>query len=121
MDAELGNENHNLGFRVLGFRVKGLGSATTSCKSPERIEKKDMGGCQNDGPFLDPYYNTAPKIQGTQKGTIILTTTRMITKAGRLRLGSRRSEASKGGSANERSRGAWATGWTPTGHGAEFG
>ena len=21
-----------------------------------------MGGCQNDGPFLDPYYNTAPNI-----------------------------------------------------------
>ena len=20
----------------------------------------DMGGCQNDGPFLGPYYNTAP-------------------------------------------------------------
>ena len=26
------------------------------------------GGCQNYGPFLDPYYNTAPNIQGTQKG-----------------------------------------------------
>ena len=34
-----------------------------------------MGGCQNYGPFLDPYYNTAPNISGTQKGTIILTTT----------------------------------------------
>ena len=22
----------------------------------------DMGGCQNDGLFLDPYYNTAPNI-----------------------------------------------------------
>ena len=21
-----------------------------------------MGGCQNYGPFLDPYYNTAPNI-----------------------------------------------------------
>ena len=31
-----------------------------------------MGGCQNYGPFLDPNYNTAPKIWGTQKGTIIL-------------------------------------------------
>ena len=30
-----------------------------------------MGGCQNYGPFLGPYYNTAPNIQGTQKGTII--------------------------------------------------
>ena len=36
-----------------------------------------MGGCQNSGPFLDPYYNTAPNIQGTQKETIILTTTPM--------------------------------------------
>ena len=33
-----------------------------------------MGGCQNHGPFLGPYDNTAP-IQGTQKGTLILTTT----------------------------------------------
>ena len=36
-----------------------------------------MGGCQNYDPFLDPYYNTAPNIQDTQKGTIILTTTHM--------------------------------------------
>ena len=34
-----------------------------------------MGGCPNYGPFLGPYYGTAPNIQGTQKGTIILTTT----------------------------------------------
>ena len=26
-----------------------------------------MGGCQKYGPFLDPYYNTAPNILGTQK------------------------------------------------------
>ena len=38
-----------------------------------------MGGCQNYGPFVDPYYNTAPNIQGTQKGTIILTTTHIYT------------------------------------------
>ena len=35
-----------------------------------------MGGCQNYGPFLGPYYykgvNTGPNL-GTQKGTIILT------------------------------------------------
>ena len=36
-----------------------------------------MGGCQNYGPFLGPYYNTAPNIVGCQKGTIILTTTLM--------------------------------------------
>ena len=23
---------------------------------------KHMGGCQNNGPFLGPYYNTAPNI-----------------------------------------------------------
>ena len=34
-----------------------------------------MGGCQNYGPFLGPYYNTAPIILGTQQGTLILTTT----------------------------------------------
>ena len=34
-----------------------------------------LGGCQNYHPFLGPYYNTAPIISGTQKGTIILTTT----------------------------------------------
>ena len=27
-----------------------------------------MGGCENYGPFLDPYYNTAPNTEGTQKG-----------------------------------------------------
>ena len=37
-----------------------------------------MGGCQNYGPFLGSYYNTAPIIQGTQKGTLILTTTHII-------------------------------------------
>ena len=36
---------------------------------------RHMGGCQNYGPLSDPYYNTAPNIWGTQKGTIILTTT----------------------------------------------
>ena len=36
-----------------------------------------MDGCQNYGPFLDPYYNTALNVWGTQKGIIILTTTQM--------------------------------------------
>ena len=36
-----------------------------------------MGGCQNYGPFLGPYCNTAPNIWGTQKGAIILTTSHM--------------------------------------------
>ena len=34
-----------------------------------------VGCCQNYGPFLGPRYNTAPSIQGTRKGTIILRTT----------------------------------------------
>ena len=39
-----------------------------------------MGGCQKYGRqkygrFLGPEYTTAPSIQGTQKGTIVLTTT----------------------------------------------
>ena len=38
-----------------------------------------MGGCQNYGLFLDSDYNTAPNIQGAQKGTIILTTTPVYT------------------------------------------
>ena len=37
-----------------------------------------MGGCQNHGPFLDPYSSAAPHVQGTQKGTIILTTTHIL-------------------------------------------
>ena len=37
-----------------------------------------MGGCQNQGPVLGPYYNTAPNIYGTQKGTLILTTTYIL-------------------------------------------
>ena len=36
-----------------------------------------MGGCQIYGPFLDPYYHTAPNIEGTQNGIIILATTHM--------------------------------------------
>ena len=36
-----------------------------------------MGGCQNYGPFLGPYYNTAPNIWDIQTGAIILTTTHM--------------------------------------------
>ena len=36
---------------------------------------KSMGGCQNYGPFLDPYYHTTPNIRVPQKRIIILTTT----------------------------------------------
>ena len=37
--------------------------------------QKHVDGCQNHGPFLDPYYSTAPNIQGTQKGITSLTST----------------------------------------------
>ena len=58
---EIGPQNHN-GDSLLGHTA---------------IIVVYMGGCQNYGPVLGPYYNTAPTIFGTQKGTIILTTTRM--------------------------------------------
>ena len=38
--------------------------------------------CENYGPFLGPYYNAAPTIYGTQKGTLILTTTHMLFSKG---------------------------------------
>ena len=34
-----------------------------------------IGGCQNHGPVLVPSYTTPPNIKGTQKETIILTST----------------------------------------------
>ena len=37
----------------------------------------DMGGCQNYGPFLGTQNIRCRTILGTQKGTIILTTTRI--------------------------------------------
>ena len=45
------------------------------------LEAFHMGGCHNYGPFLGPYYNTAPNIsifKGTQKRTTILTTTHIF-------------------------------------------
>ena len=36
-----------------------------------------MGGSRNYDPFWGPYHDTAPNIQGTQRGTIILTATHM--------------------------------------------
>ena len=41
------------------------------------MRKIEIGGCQNYGPFLGPYYSMAPNISGTQEGTIILTTTQI--------------------------------------------
>ena len=74
--------------RILAFQIK-----EDSVDSP-------WGGCQNYGPFLDPYYNTAPTIWGTQKGTIILTTTYVVLRAlvpglSHARSGLRRIEASR--------------------------
>ena len=45
-----------------------------------------LGGCRNVGPFLDPYDNTAPNIQGTQKGTLVLTTTHISLEESRSEL-----------------------------------
>ena len=42
------------------------------------VIKAHMGGSQNSGPFLGPCNNAAPNIQGTQEGTLILTTTHMV-------------------------------------------
>ena len=39
-----------------------------------------MGGCQNYGPFLGTLNNRCRTIIGTKKGTIILTTTHMLSK-----------------------------------------
>ena len=44
-----------------------------------------MAGCQNYGPFLGPYCNAAPSIQGTQKGTTILTTTHVFVELSGIR------------------------------------
>ena len=40
---------------------------------PVQVVRK-LDGCQNYGPFLVPYYSTAPHIWGAQRETIILTT-----------------------------------------------
>ena len=52
----------------------------TSCLSGSPGELKDslcdyMGSCQNYGPFLGTLNNRCRIIIGTQKGTILLTTT----------------------------------------------
>ena len=50
----------------------------TKSRSPSLHVPRGGAGCQNYGPFSDPYYKRAPNIKGTQKGTIILTTTHML-------------------------------------------
>ena len=51
-----------------------------------------MGGCQNYGPFLGPWYNTAPSLYGTQNGTLILTTTHVKTRVSAPFVGARQNE-----------------------------
>ena len=50
------------------------------CYSHQALTKTlvHMGGCQNYGPFLGPQYSRAPSISGTQKKTIVLTTTHIV-------------------------------------------
>ena len=45
---------------------------------------EDMGGCQNYGPFLGTLNIRCRTILGTQKGTIVLTTTHMKDKGFRV-------------------------------------
>ena len=47
-------------------------------KHSQELGLLDMGDCQNYGPFLAPYYSTAPNIWGTQKGIIIVITAHML-------------------------------------------
>ena len=56
-----------------GFRVQGLGFRGA----------QDLGGCQNYGPFLGTLNIRCRIIIGTQKGTIILTTTHLQAEPSR--------------------------------------
>ena len=101
------------------FDQNGRLAATAPFKSPERIEKKD-----NIEPLYIYIYVYMPQYITHIDIYIYIHTplniTPMITKAGRLRLGSRRSEASKGGSADERP-GCMGHRLDAHRHGAEFG
>ena len=52
-----------------------------------RTEPRLYGWLLKYGSFLDPYYNTAPNIQGAPKGTIILTTIHMSCSLNSLKRG----------------------------------
>ena len=57
-------DNHpytNIVQRVLGANPVLNSHSTTAQKGIEKYFCH-MGGCQDYGPFLDPYYNTAPNI-----------------------------------------------------------
>ena len=72
-----------------GFRERALAAPVLVLASAGRIQKEDMGGCQNDGLFLTPDYKTAPSISGAQNRTIILTTThvRLYRRGQQIRTG----------------------------------
>ena len=60
-------QGFNVKLRVLfGFWVSGIRGSGTVTLNP-KLHRIYMGGCQNYGPVLGPYYNTAPIISGTQK------------------------------------------------------
>ena len=42
-----------------------MGLLASTLRKPYKQNR--LGGCQNYGPFLDPYYNTAPNIEDTPK------------------------------------------------------
>ena len=58
------------------FRVLSRRSNHGRLQSPYVL--KNMGGCQNYGPFLGTLNNRCRILIGTQKGTIILTTTQKL-------------------------------------------
>ena len=68
-----------VGGHFRGFKLRARCCSVVQ-KAPKLFEaafyKDHMGGCQNEGPFLN---HRCRIIIGTQKGTIILTTTHILT------------------------------------------
>ena len=46
-----------------------------------------IGGCQNDGPFLDPHYNTAPKTYLEGQGDLVSSVLMEITRVSKWVIG----------------------------------
>ena len=44
------------------FRIQAEGFCRVQTFQKQITFRKPKGGCQNYGPFLGPYYNTAPNI-----------------------------------------------------------
>ena len=42
--------------------MDGMSGASSASVIRRPMQELHMGGCQNDGPLLVPYYNTAPNI-----------------------------------------------------------